>query len=87
MYALGSIRTKTSFAAIAPPLVKFGDTQITRPTTSDTTVVFLARVTVPVSLRVSVCAVAAGLITLTAGFAWAGPAIGPCSSRPGARAK
>ena len=86
-YLLGSILTKTSFAGIDPPLLKLGETQTTRPTTSETTVVFLSRVTVPVSLSVSACPVAAGLTMLTTGFAWAGPAMGPRSTLSGALAK
>ena len=86
-YRRGSILTKTSFAASEPPLLNFGETQTTRPTTSETTVVFRSSVTVPVSFRTSVCSVAAGLTTLTTGVACAAPDIGPRSTLSGARAK
>ena len=51
--SVGSILTSGSFAATDPPLLKLGETQITRPVTSDTTVAFSSSLTAPVNLTVS----------------------------------
>ena len=45
---------KVSFAVIEPPLLKPGETQATRPTTSDTMVAFSPRFTVPVNSTANV---------------------------------
>ena len=46
--------TRTTIASnVSPPLLKLGETQITRPVTSDTTVAFSSSLTAPVNLTVS----------------------------------
>ena len=50
----------TSLAAIEPPGSNFGETQTTRPTTSDTTVAFSFSTTEPVRRSVSACSVGVG---------------------------
>ena len=78
-----------SFAGIDPPLWNFGDTQTTRPTAWDTTLVLRSSVTVPVKRIVKVYVFAAGWTTRTAGLSDPAvvAAVAPRSTRSGARAK
>ena len=78
-----------SFAAIDPPFRKLGETQTTRPPTSEVTFTFPCRVTPPVRLTVSACSVGAGWITATVGLACSGARseMGSRSTRLGACAK
>ena len=49
-----------SSALTDPPLLKSGETQAMRPTTSDATLTLSSRFTVPVNSTVNACSVEAG---------------------------
>ena len=88
-YSAGSILTNVSFASIEPPLLNFGETQVTRPSTSDLTRALSERPTAPVSSTVSDCPVRSGCMTLTTGLVSSGDSAEAVSRsiRSGARAK
>ena len=88
-YSVGSILTNVSFASIEPPLLKLGETQATRPSTSDLSLALSDRLTEPVSSTVSDCPVRSGCMTLATGLVSSGDNAETVSrsTRSGARAK
>ena len=89
-YSAGSILTNVSFASIEPPLPSFGETQATRPATSDLSLALSDRLTEPVSsTAVSACPVGVGSMTLTTGLVSSAESVETVSrsTRSGARAK
>ena len=78
-----------SFAASDPPFLSSGETQTTRPTTSEAIRILLSIRTDPVNSTVRACSAGTGRTTLTAGFGLSSVRSDATSrsTRSGARAK